>query len=157
VSTIVHNDMPQPQRVRVRLHASGALIDTGPETTLDVAAGDSVRTDWPVTLTEPGTATFTASAVANSGANDAMQKPVPVVPHGSESRTGLSGELRDPSATLSLDLPAGAIPAATSCQLTVSASPSGVMLQGLEYIHAQEFGTTENAVGWFLPDMTVAM
>src|SRR5207302_6858871 len=35
--------------------------------------------------------------------------------------------------------------------------PVGVMLQALDYLHAADFGTSENAVGWFLPDMTVAM
>ena len=65
--------------MRVRVHANGARLTGNAELTLNVAA-DSVRTDWPVALDTPGTATFTASAVANSDANDAVQKPVPVRP-----------------------------------------------------------------------------
>jgi uncharacterized protein YfaS (alpha-2-macroglobulin family) len=54
-------------------------------------------------------------------------------------------------------LPAGAIREATQARVTLSGSPAGLMLRSLSYLHSVDYGTTENVVGWFLPDMTVAM
>ena len=71
--------------------------------------------------------------------------------------SAISRERRSEAATATLTLPPGAIRQATTARLTLSGSPAGLMLRSLSYLHAVDYGTTENVVGWFLPDMTVAM
>lgn len=157
VSSIVHNDTPAAQRVQVTLQAEGARL-LGPATrAVQVAPSGSARVDWPLAIETAGQARFTTTAVASGGARDGVRKTVPVAPHGAESRAGLSGEVVGDGATFNLDLPKGAIRSATGAQVTISATPAAVLLQALDYMQAHDYGTTENAVGWFLPDMTVAM
>lgn len=156
VSTIVHNDTDRPRQVQVALAATGVRLSGSSRAAVLVAPHDSVRTDWPVSVSAAGEAVFTATAVSD-GPRDGVEKRIPVMPHGSESRSGRSGSLNGSAVDLPLELPAGAIGPATHCEVTVSATPAGVLLQALDYMHAHDYGTTENTVGWFLPDMTVAM
>ncbi len=157
VSTIVHNDTPRAQRVHVRLTASGVRLDDARPREIEVAPSGSLRVDWPLTATAAGSAAFTAYAASASGPRDGVERSVPVVPHGTESRAGASGELEGTSTELALPVPAGAIAGATSAQVSLSASPAAVILEALDYLHAEDYGTTESAVGWFLPDMTQAL
>lgn len=159
ISTIVHNDTDRPLSARVSLDASGVSLPRTAPLTVQVAAHGIARTDWPVAAAAAGEAVFTATAGVADGPSDGIRKAIPVIAHGSESRTGSSGELdlNTPAVDLPLTFPAGAVPASTRCEVTVSATPAGVILQALDYLHAHDYGTTENTVGWFLPDMTVAM
>lgn len=156
ISAIVHNETERAERVALRLTGTGMEIRGAAETTLDVPAHGMTRGDWPVRVPPGLEAVLTASARGGSGLRDAMQLTVPVIPHGTEYRSSASGEApADVSATLTL--PPGAIPAATRARITLSGSPAGLMLRSLTYLHRMDYGNTDNVVGWFLPDMTVAM
>ena len=158
VGTIVHNDTPQPRRVQVTIKAlSGAAI-VGPQAaTIEIPPNGSLRSDWLVTPQTGGTAVLQAEATADGGLRDAIRLSVPVIAHGTPSANSASGELVGGETTVSLKLPAGAIRPATKARLQLSGSNAGLLLQALDFLHASDYGTTENAVGWFLPDMTVAM
>jgi alpha-2-macroglobulin len=244
ISAIIHNETERPERVAVRLTATGLAVGGSAGSTLDVPAHGMTRADWPV-LALPGlTAVITASARGGSGLGDAMQLTVPVIPHGTEYRSSASGEIPAPAPlradaaigndsdrelrkreswrkreirlaqeipaeqdgptfllasrfrelsrfrsspptsfrafanfrafavpagapsdsqlprgeiTATLTLPAGAIREATRARVVLSGSPAGLMLRSLTYLHGIDYGNTENVVGWFLPDMTVAM
>jgi uncharacterized protein YfaS (alpha-2-macroglobulin family) len=180
VSAVVHNDTDRAQRVTVSLTASPLELRDAPTATLDVAPRGLARRDWRVSATNdqrrttndstsasvgrsslvvrrPLEATLLVAAKADSGLSDAVELKRPIVPHGTEQRDGASGEIGGATATARLTLPAGAILSATECRVTLTGSPVGVMLQALDYLHAHAFDTSENAVGWFLPNMTVAM
>jgi uncharacterized protein YfaS (alpha-2-macroglobulin family) len=166
VSAIVHNETERPEQVVVTLTAAGLTLNGSPQITLTVPSHGVARQDW-LTRAQPGLqALLTASARANSGLKDAVQLPVPIVPHGSEYRSSASGELAAVSsgassggaeAMATLTLPPGSIKEATRAQVTLSGSPAGLILRSLSFLHAADYGTTENVVGWFLPDMTIAM
>lgn len=157
VSTIVHNDTDGPQAVRAALTATGVRLERGAPQMVDVPPASSRRLDWPLVATEPGSASFQASAIVTGGPQDAMARSIPIIPHGTESRWGTSGELQGAAQELNLGLPPGSMLKATTAQVTINATEAGVLLEALEYLNASDYGTTENVVGWFLPDMTVAM
>jgi uncharacterized protein YfaS (alpha-2-macroglobulin family) len=157
ISAVVHNDTDSPQRVTVTLKADPLQLRDAPAATFDVPARGSERKDWRATAGAGREATLLVSARAASGLNDAVELKRPIVPHGAEQRDGASGEVAGETTTARLALPAGAIRPATVCRVTLTGSPSGVMLSALDYLDARDYGTSENAVGWFLPAMTVAM
>src|SRR5207248_1407366 len=81
----------------------------------------------------------------------AVEHPVTTV-YRLPSTVSAGGEI-----TATLTLPPGAIREATRARVVLSGSPAGLMLRSLTYLHSIDYGNTENVVGWFLPDMTVAM
>lgn len=157
VAGVVHNETDRPQRVTVTLQATGLQLHDSARATLDVPASGMARQDWRATVAPGLEATLLIRAQASPTLGDAVELKKPIVAHGVEHRQGIAGELLGASAAATLTLPQGAIPAATTCRVTLAASPAGVLLSALDYLHAANFDTAENAVGWFLPDMTVAM
>jgi alpha-2-macroglobulin len=156
IAAVVHNETESPERVTVRLAVQGLTLKGGPEATLNVPAHGVARQDWSVVAPPGLQSILTASARGGSGLKDAMQLTVPVVPHGSEYRSSGSGEAEG-EVTATLTLPPGAIREATRARVTLAGSPAGLIMRSLTYLHSVDYGTTENIVGWFLPDMTFAL
>jgi alpha-2-macroglobulin len=156
IAAVVHNETERPERITVRLKADGLMLNGSTETTLDVPAHGVARQDWSVVAPPGLQSILTASAQGGSGLRDAMQLTVPVVPHGSEYRSSGSGEAPG-EVTATLTLPPGSIREATQARVTLAGSPAGLIMRSLTYLRSVDYGTTENIVGWFLPDMTFAL
>lgn len=165
IAAVVHNETERPERVMVALKVAGLTLKGNAEATLNVPAHGVARQDWSVVAPPGLQSMLTASASAGSGLMDAMQLTVPIVPHGSEYRSSASGEVpgiqvgqaSSNEIIATLKLPSGAIREATQARVTLAGSPAGLIMRSLSYLHSVDYGTTENVVGWFLPDMTFAL
>lgn len=156
LSLFLHNGTSKPQKVKTLLRVEGLRLLSSSPTDFTLAPGQEGKINYSIRAETAGTARLLALALAESGLRDAVELSVPVLPHGIEKRIVFSGESR---ATLSRNflLPERIIPEATKGSVTLSGSTAGVVLQALDYLHSTYYGTSENVVGWFLPDMTVAM
>src|SRR5207244_3802151 len=100
-NVLIPGDLPGAGRQGHRPHPATCVRLLGPpETVVQVPPHATARTAWDFRVETPGTALFTATAVSRAGPRDGVQLPVPVVPHGSESRAGLSGEFAGDAAAL---------------------------------------------------------
>lgn len=156
LTLFLHNETSKSQKVKTLLKVGGLRLLSPSYARVTLAPGQEGKVDYSVKAEVAGTARLLASALAESGLQDAVQLSLPVLPHGIEKRIVFSGESEK---TLSRNflLPDGIIPEATKGSVTLSGSTAGVILQALDYLHSTYYGTSENVVGWFLPDMTVAM
>ncbi|MBI3920072.1 MAG: hypothetical protein HY318_01545 [Armatimonadetes bacterium] len=154
LSAVVHNETDKPRKVKVTLTAEGlALSDATPQT-VEAPAGGLARATWQATAKGEGRAVVTVRAVSDSRLSDAMQLTLPILGHGVEQTTTVSG-VADRQATPTIALPPNATLA--TAQLKVSLTPtllSGV-LGSLEYLAGYPYGCIEQTMSRFLPDIIV--
>lgn len=153
-STNVHNYLPTPQRVRVRLETEGGLISVvgSPETTIEVPPGEDRRVDWTVTAAGEGIAKVRTLAIAESD-SDAMQLEVPVLVHGMAKLESVSGVITaaNKSGGFEFNVPERRRPQATRLEVRFSPTLAGAMLDALPYLIDYPHGCTEQTLNRFLP------
>jgi alpha-2-macroglobulin len=159
IPTIVHNYLPSAKSIEVSMKAEGVSVAPGqpglqPQR-LEVARAGEARTDWRFTANRVGTATFTASATADTD-SDALELAIPVLPFGLKRTKGAAGMLPgEGESRASLTIPATANPAARTIRVSLASSLAGPMLGALDFLTSYPYGCTEQTLSSFLPNLLV--
>jgi alpha-2-macroglobulin len=152
-AVVTDNATPDALAITPALSAQGAEINGNPSPLL-VDPGRSARADFTMRAEQPGVARLVGSATAE-GDLDAVERLVPVLPHGIEKVVSRSGELAGATATVRFELPARDAQTATAT-LQVATSPAAVLLDALPTLLDAPTGCTEATVSRFLPAVIVA-
>ncbi|MBP1633558.1 MAG: hypothetical protein H6Q10_132, partial [Acidobacteria bacterium] len=158
--TVVHNYLPDPAPVALRLEAAGVAPAGAPaaapmEASFTLAPGGEQRTDWRFGATAPGTARFTARATSPA-ASDAVEVSLPVLPFGLLQREGVSGSLTGAGEGLAeLTIPAASNEAGRTIEVSLAPSLAGSMLGALDFLVSYPYGCTEQVLSAFVPNLLV--
>ncbi|HEY3103269.1 MAG TPA: alpha-2-macroglobulin family protein [Pyrinomonadaceae bacterium] len=150
---VVRNYLNRAQTVNLQIKPDSWFTLLGPATkSVDVAAGDATR----------GTFDFRASASVQDGkqrisamasdANDAIEKPVTVHPDGEEKSVSASDVVSD-QATLTLEIPATAIPNSTKAELKIYPNLLAHVTESVEAIMARPYGCGEQTISSTYPSL----
>jgi uncharacterized protein YfaS (alpha-2-macroglobulin family)/tetratricopeptide (TPR) repeat protein len=123
-----------------------------------VPAGGEARVDWRVRVTEPGEVLVGLRAVTvdDAGLGDAVERRVPVYPHGIEALIATSGKFDTDAIAFGLDIPGARDGDTTELVVQVSPSLAVTMLDALPYVVGYPYGCTEQTLSRFLPSVVVA-
>ena len=156
VSGNLNNNTGSPLIVRPSLELSGlAFADEARPDSVTVPANGQVRVDWRVRASAPGTARLKLSAIG-AGASDAMERELPVHPHGIEAFVARAGKLASGELAFTLDLPQARASDSTRVEVQVAPSLAVTMLDALPYLADYPYGCTEQTLSRFLPAAIVA-
>ncbi len=155
-SAVVHNYLPSKKEVKVELKADGAKILSQSALKINIAPNGEKRVDWKIEPTAIGgaKAKFTVSALSDE-ASDAMELPLPVLPHGTESYAAESGDTKAKS-NVSLVMPDSANPQTAALRITLSPSIASTVFSALDYLVGYPYGCVEQTMSRFLPTVIVA-
>ena len=156
-AALLHNYTGAAREVHVTLSGDGIQIEGDAERTITVPAGGLLRTTWQVvangqTGQAEDSARLQVRAEGGAGASDAMESTIPVHPDGVQRVDAAAGVSAD-GATFTMTLPAQALPASASLQLTLSPALAGPIFSALDYLVANPVGGTEQTMDRFLPDL----
>ncbi len=124
------------------------LLEAGP-IEIEVPANGDARVDWRVRGTEAGRARIVMRALAGE-LGDAVQRELPVLPHGIEVLLGNAGRLAAASTTVELEVPP-AVPGTASLEIQVAPSLATTMLDALPYLTHYPYGCLEQTLSRFVP------
>ncbi len=154
VSAIVHNYLKGAKRCVVRLkHDGGRLLKGASERELLVPTGEDQRVDWRLAIETHEPVQLTVSALTDEE-SDAMQKTIPVIPHGLELVAAKAGSTAK-AETVSIALPQNADPARATLTVDLAPSLAASMMDGLEYLAGFPYGCVEQTMSRFLPTVYV--
>ena len=157
-AALIHNYTGAEQQVRVTLTADGGQVQGAAEQTIHIPANGIQRVEWKVLVTgQKGNTEADCVRLlvsAEGGGRDAMESIIPVYPDGVRRVDSAAGMSTD-SATVTMALPANAIPDSARLELAVSPSLAGPLFEALDYLVAYPHGCTEQTMERFLPDVIV--
>jgi alpha-2-macroglobulin len=154
ISAVVHNYLPDEQKVQVTLRGPGLTIKGQNSQTVKVASSGVQRVQWRVSSPKVGQAVMTAYASCPA-ANDAMQLTIPVRPHGQRQVEVRSGEVSGGKKGERLIVRADSVEGASEIRIRVAPSLASAMLGSLEYLAKYPYGCTEQTMSCFLPDVVI--
>jgi len=154
IGAVVHNYSGTKQRVRVSLQAPLLVGNMTPQI-IEVPTDGSARVQWRVSAPNPGTARVLFTAVG-SGASDAVELEVPVLPHGMEFSSTRAGELTGQQ-TFTLDLPPDALPSPRELTVGLSPSVASAVLGVLDGLRRYRYETAEGIMDVLLPDVVMSL
>lgn len=156
VPTFVHNYRPEQRTASVSIQATGLdTAGTHAATSGPLESGAERRDDWRFAAKSVGTATVTATAKTESD-SDAVELPVPVLPFGIRREAGTSGSIGAAGeATVAVNMPDTANPAARSIAISLAPSLAGSVLGALDFLTEYPYGCTEQTVSSVLPHLLV--
>ncbi|MCW5557654.1 MAG: alpha-2-macroglobulin, partial [Verrucomicrobiae bacterium] len=128
-------------------------LETGTPAAIVVPAGGTVRVDWAVRATKPGTAVCTAMVRA-AGFSDAMRREFNVVENGIDQQISRSGKATTGDVAVTLNLPPRK-PGTTRFTVSITPSLAVAMLDALPYLADYPYGCTEQTLSRFLPAVVV--
>ena len=164
ISGNLNNNTAAPMTAAVALTLEGLRVvglvvdgkvvkgEAGPVT---IPANGQTRVDWRVAVLEPGSAKLKLAALAGE-TGDAVERTLPVYPHGIEAFVDLAGKLDEGALDLALELPKERGAGSTHLTLTVAPSLAVTMLDALPYLVDYPYGCTEQTLSRFLPAVIVA-
>ncbi len=145
----VHNDTAAAAEVQLVLDGENVVLTTDGETRLKLAAGAIHAEDVGLSATSRGMIRLTATAMA-SGAADATENAIIVLPHGLRTLIGRSGEVTD-QAFETFDLPEGILAGTKNFRLVLSPGIDGSIIESLIYLDRFPYGCLEQTINRFLP------
>lgn len=152
VSVIVHNYFDRSEKGTVTLEIRG--LQTGEELKRDVSipAKGEKRLDWHCQVPASGEAYFKA-VVQTPDEADALEKSVPILPHGVMKSIAKCGELKGEKdgLTETVEVPDGANLGATRLRVVVSPTLASSMVQALDYLASYPYGCVEQTMSRFIP------
>lgn len=155
ITGFIHNNTDKELAVRSILEADGIEILESSEKNLTVQAGKEGKAEWRVRAVKAGKARVCIKALVQ-GHSDAVELPLPVLPHGIEEVVYKAGEVSGgKSSTLALDLPGGAIPETISSEIVLSPSLAATLIESLDYLENYPFWCTEQATSRLYPFLLV--
>lgn len=152
LSTIVHNYLKSPKKVHLSLEAKGLnVLDKGKKI-VNVPSNGEVRVDWNVEADVPGKAVFLAKALTDEE-SDAVQKSIPVLPHGMKSLDSMVQELRKDNDELvqHVVLKDNYIKNFTELEINMAPSVVIAMNTAIPYLVKEPYGCVEQTMSKFLP------
>ncbi len=158
VSANVHNYTDKEQQIKVTLDAKGLKVNGEPVVWVTLPADSEKRVDWETVAEAAGSADLTVMAQTET-ISDAMQRVLPVIPHGIEKfiaqAVALKSDGADKAAEFTLDIPKERIPGSTWLRLNLSPSLAAGMLDALPYLADYPYGCVEQTMSRFLPAVIV--
>ncbi|MBM3462255.1 MAG: hypothetical protein FJX76_09160 [Armatimonadetes bacterium] len=154
MAAVVHNETGEAQEVDAVISAQGLNLKAPSTQRQSIPTGGSHRFAWMVEAPSVGEAVVMVRATGQ-GYADAMELKFPILPHGIEQATAISG-MADPTSRATLSVPAEARLEASKLTVYLSPSLAAAAMQGLEYLAAYPYGCTEQTMSAFLPDIQVA-
>ena len=154
ISTIAHNYLDQPKDVRIEFAAEGVETDGDAGRTVHIDQGGEARVDWPVRAIDPGTALLTTKALTDAE-SDAMQLPVPILPHGVEKFVWRAGQIADEGAE-TFELPEERVAESDALVVQITPSIAASLLDTLPYLADYPYGCVEQTMNRFLPSVIVS-
>lgn len=157
LSAIVHNDLPNTQKVSVRLEIDGEtqleLLD--PDTSEQVVTIDSMgqmRVNWSVRGLAAGETAVRAIAIGQDG-QDAVQVDMPIAVYGLLKTDSYAGTVTSGSDSSKINIQVPQERRVEHSRLTVRMSPSlaASMVDALPYLIQYPYGCTEQTLNRFLP------
>ena len=158
ISANVHNFLPQPQKMAVKLDLASdhlALTDGVPqEVSVTVAPGAESRVDWRAKVLREGEAKIRVQALGQADA-DAMELTLPVHVHGMLRTESQSLALRHDqvSGKIEFIVPEQRRPEDTELQVRATPSLASAMVDALPYLADYPYGCTEQTLDRFLPSV----
>jgi hypothetical protein len=154
ISAIVHNYLPERQRVAVTLQAEGLEVRDRLSRTVKVASQGMEQVEWRVFAPKPGKVFLTAYATCPA-ANDAMQLSLPVRPHGQREVQSRAGSVAGSVVTEKLLVRADSVSGASEIRVRLAPSLASALLGSLDYFAQYPYGCTEQTMSCFLPDVVI--
>ena len=150
---VVRNYLDRAQTVNLEIKPEGWFTLLGAATRkVDVAAGDALRRTFDFRASASvvdGKQRITAMA---SDANDAIEKPVTVHPDG-EEKSVADSDIVSNQATLTLDIPATAIPNSAKAELKIYPNLLAHVTESVEAIMARPYGCGEQTISSTYPSL----
>ncbi|HEX6190271.1 MAG TPA: alpha-2-macroglobulin family protein, partial [Pyrinomonadaceae bacterium] len=150
---VVRNYLDRAQTVNLEIKPEGWFTLLGAATRqVDVAAGDAMRSTFDFRASASvadGKQRITAMA---SDANDAIEKPVTVHPDG-EEKSVTTSDIVSNQATLTLEIPATAIPNSAKAELKIYPNLLAHVTESVEAIMARPYGCGEQTISSTYPSL----
>ncbi len=152
VSTIVHNYLKSPKKVRISLEGEGFKLINKGKKLVRIPRNGEVRIDWKIQAEKPGTATFLAKALTNEE-SDAVQKSIPILPHALETIDPVVTELRGNQNKYihNVIFKDNYIPNFSELKIDIAPSVVVAMNSALPYLVKEPYGCVEQTMSRFLP------
>lgn len=169
LSTIVHNYLAQPQKVRVELRvpqlylepldpalaaaAQRKVDDLVLSAEVTIPAGGEQRLDWPMRVRMEGRVDLVARALSEAE-SDAVRIVLPLHVHGAAQQVARSGGFgvgATGTRSLTFTLPAEIVPGRTRLDLTLAPSVAQVMVDALPFLIEYPHGCVEQTISRFYP------
>jgi len=149
VTAIARNDLDTEKQVKIELLAEGIVVDGERSVLRTVGPKQEVRVEWRARVERPGMARFVLKALTDTE-SDALEKKVPVLPHGSLQWDTRSGIVEAESAE-TLSLAPDAMPEASRLTVQVTPTHAATVLGALDYLADYPYGCVEQTMSRFLP------
>jgi hypothetical protein len=152
VPVVVYNYLPRPQTVTLTLAKAPWFTLTGEETRkLDLAPSEIRSLRFTLKVGQVGTHKLRVTALAG-GIGDALEREIEVVPDGRRVEVAQSGSLSKP-ATMTLDVPANAIPGSVKAFVKLYPSSFSQVVEGLDSIFRMPSGCFEQTSSTTYPNV----
>lgn len=156
IGAIVHNYTGVDSNVKVTLNAQGVELKDGNEKNVNIRANSSEKIEWQIKVGQEK-AHLEFSAIANGGERgDSIEQTLPinepVLPTHVAVGKVIDGDVQEIEKVwlpIGLDLSKGKL------TVNVSATLSGVVNQGLEYLMTYPYGCTEQLASSLLPNLVL--
>ncbi|MHC4938767.1 MAG: alpha-2-macroglobulin family protein [Planctomycetota bacterium] len=149
ITAIVRNDLDVEKEVKVVLEAVGIDVQGAQSIITRVGPKQERRVEWRALVERPGSARFVLKAMTDTE-SDALEKKVPILPHGAlvwDSDSGILGE----SVTREIKLEPDAMPEATQVTIDVTPTHAATVLDALDFLADYPYGCVEQTMSRFLP------
>ena len=156
LSAVVHNYLDADKSTKIEMQVTGANLLDPPSQTVTINKQGEYRADWRVSAAQVGQVRLLAKALTDVE-SDAVEIPLPIVPHGLQQTKGGSTTLAEENAEkiIPLDLPANAHTQARSLRIEAAPSVAGTLFGSLDYLTGYPYGCTEQTMSSFLPNVIV--
>jgi uncharacterized protein YfaS (alpha-2-macroglobulin family) len=154
---IVHNYLENSTTAKISLKVEGLDTIEGSEQSVVIASKGDATVLWRLRASQVGTATLTASAIAERD-SDALETSFPANPAGVAETIAQSGVIaqKESEAAAKIVFPANTDLAAHSLRVEVSSSIAGSLIPALAYLTTYPYGCTEQTMSSYLPNVIVA-
>ncbi len=146
---IGQNNLDEDLIARIQLEALGLIIKDPLQSAAILAAKNRATADFRIKASETGTALVTATVLTDQ-ASDAMQLPIPVLPHGIKDNIAWASSNSD---TWNFSLPANTDPNTVNGKLFISPSLAAAVSPALSYLAGYPYGCTEQTMSRFYPSV----
>ncbi|MDH4129898.1 MAG: MG2 domain-containing protein, partial [Spirochaetota bacterium] len=152
VSTIVHNYLNSSKKTVISLEGKGIELLTKGKKRVTIPKNGEIRIDWEVKAVNAGTATLLAKALTDEE-SDAVQKTLPILPHGLPTIDPVVQELRknNEKFTQSIVFKDNFIPNFTELKIDLAPTVVVAMNAALPYLVKEPYGCVEQTMSRFLP------
>ncbi len=153
---IVHNNTPNPQKVKVWLECEGVTLkDKSLYENVTVGAKDSKSFYWKVVAPKAGKAKFIIRCIGDVD-QDGMELTIPVKPYGIEKKKLFTGSLKEKNKfSATFEISSTIDKNASKIEVRLSPSILASVLHNIDYLIHYPYGCVEQTMSSFEPAMVV--